>query len=74
MATRAGASAVPKPDVLPWSTTTLPEKMSSVSSQAMATGCSVQCSKLREVAWPQDMLPQTLPYGLFWKKRWYKPS
>jgi hypothetical protein len=20
------------------------------------------------------MLPQTLPYGLFWKKRWYRPS
>ena len=24
-------------------------------------GCSVQCSRSVEVAWPQDMLPQTLP-------------
>ncbi|MDI2020651.1 hypothetical protein PJL18_01160 [Paenarthrobacter nicotinovorans] len=61
MATKAGAPAVPKPEVLPWSTTTLPEKMSSVSLPAIATGCSVQRRRSGEVACPQDMLPQTLP-------------
>ncbi|MDQ0801404.1 hypothetical protein QF050_003043 [Arthrobacter sp. SLBN-112] len=56
----------PSPLVLNSSHTMLPEKMSSESSQLMATGCSVQVRRLVEVAWPQDMFPQTFPNGLFW--------
>lgn len=37
----------------------LPEKMSSESSQLMATGCSIQARRSVEVEWPQDTFPQT---------------
>ncbi|MNR57984.1 hypothetical protein D3C85_1788780 [compost metagenome] len=66
MATSGGVSAVPSPLVLFSSSTAEPEKMASDPSQGMATGCSSQWSRSREVAWPQDMLPQSGPNGLCW--------
>jgi hypothetical protein len=66
MAIIGGFSAVPKPDVFSLSTTTLPEKMSCWSSVGIASGCSFQCIRSVEVAWPHDMLPHVLPDGLCW--------
>ncbi len=66
MATSGGAVSVPNPLLFWLSNTMLPEKMSSCSSQAIATGCSVQSVRFSDVAWPQDMFPQVFPKGLFW--------
>ena len=73
MATIAGFSRVPKPLVLSLSMTALPEKTNSLSSAGMASGSSCQWTRSRLTAWPQEMLPQVLPDGLYWKKRWYSP-
>ena len=73
MATIAGFPGVPKPVVLPVSTTALPENAISVASCGMATGSSVQCTRSLLTAWPQDMFPQVFPLGLYWKNRWYSP-
>jgi hypothetical protein len=66
IATRGGFSAVPNPEVLSLSTTIEPEKMSDSASPGMASGCSVQCVRSVLVAWPQLMLPQRVPCGLYW--------
>ena len=70
IATRGGFFVVPKPVLFVVSTTTEPENTPSLASNGIATGCSFQCTRSVLVAWPQDMLPQTLPSGLYWKKRW----
>ena len=69
-----GTGAAPNPEVFPWSTTTEPEKTCSPARYGSATGCSVHVSRSGLVAWPQLMLPQSAPSGLYWKKRWYSPS
>ena len=75
-----GFSAVPKPLVFCSSTTTEPEKMSSIATPfssnvcGMASGCSSQCTRSVLVAWPQLMLPQRVPCGLCWKNRCHVPS
>ncbi len=66
MATIAGLSRVPKPLVLSLSTTMLPEKTNSWSSAGIATGSSRQCTRSPLTAWPQEMLPQVVPDGLYW--------
>ena len=52
----------------------LPEKIISVSEQRSATGRWVQVARSSETAWPQDMFPQVLPKGLFWKNACQTPS
>lgn len=72
-ATSGGFFLVPKPVVLFLSITTLPEKIISLSSWGMANGSCFQWTRSVLTAWPQDMLPQVLPSGLYWKNRWYRP-
>ena len=42
-----------------------PLKMAPSSSRVIATVCSFQCIRSEEVAWPHDILPQSLPCGLY---------
>ena len=57
---------MPNPEELVRSSTTLPDQTSSSASAAMATGCSIQCTRSVLVAWPQDPLPAVFPDGLCW--------
>src|SRR5690606_27570521 len=61
------------PEVFSASWTILPEKISSVSEKGRATGRLDQFARSSETAWPQDMLPQVLPCGLFWKNACHMP-
>ena len=70
MATSAVWPGPAKPAVLRTSATALPENTFSSGVCAMATSCSDHVTRSVEVACPQDIGPQTLPSGLFWKNRW----
>lgn len=66
---------VPKPLVLFTSATALPVKYISVTLSGKpraksAMGCWSQWVKSLLVAWPQDILPHSMPPGLYWKNKW----
>ena len=65
MATIGGASVVPRPEVLSWSTTIDPVSTEESAVPAIATGCSVQFTRSVLVACAQSVAPAaSSPDGL----------
>ena len=62
----AGLSGLPRPEVFLVSMTAEPENTPYWEVCGIATSSSSQWTRSLETAWPQDMLPQSEPSGLYW--------